>query len=70
MERRAPRTGLPFLRRVAAHRDGHTIIPRLDEAIADLADGSALSLGLALVPIADDGELNEEIARLEKEQYR
>ena len=46
---------------------GHTIIPRLDEAIQALATGGPSRLDLEFTLTADFDELNKEIARLETE---
>ena len=48
---------------------GHTIIPRLDEAIQELATGGPSNLDLTLTLTADVDELNEEIKRLERELF-
>ena len=44
---------------------GHTIIPRLDEAIEAQATNGSSRLELTLTLTVDADELNEEIARLE-----
>ena len=46
---------------------GHTIIPRLDEAIQTHAAGGASRLDLTLTLTADVDELGDEIGRLERE---
>ena len=44
---------------------GHTIIPRIDEAIEALASGGPLRLELTLTLTVDADELNEEIHRFD-----
>ena len=48
---------------------GHTIIPRLDGAIQAAAAGGPSRLDLTFTLTADVDELNEEIARLERELF-
>ncbi len=48
---------------------GHTIIPRLDEAIAAPAAGGPSRLELTLTLTVDADELNEEIHRFDWELF-
>ena len=48
---------------------GHTLIPRLDEAIQALASGGPSRLELTLTLTADVDELSDEIPRFERELY-